>query len=76
MSRTQQQLLEEVLALPADVRAELAEKLLASLDGPDVSAVDRAWAQEAERRMIAIESGEMEVVDGAEILKMLRQRQK
>jgi len=74
MSKREHQLLKEVLALPREVRAEMVEKLLASLEEAELSAIDKAWAEEAERRMAAIESGQMEVVDGAEILKMLRRR--
>ena len=74
MSKKELQLLEEVLALPPKVRAEMAEKLLASLEDNAISDIDRAWAEECDRRMKAIEAGEMEVVDGAEIIRKLRNR--
>ena len=76
MSKEEQQLLEEALALPAKVRAEMAEKLFASLEDPEISEIDRAWAEECDRRMAAIESGEEELIDGAEIRKLLRDAQK
>jgi len=74
MSKKEQQLLEEVLALPPKVRAEMAEKLLASLEDTEISHIDRAWAKECDRRIKAIEAGKMEVVDGTEILRKLRNR--
>jgi putative addiction module component (TIGR02574 family) len=76
MTKTQEQIAQQALALPADVRAELAEKLWASLEGAEQAEIDKAWAEEADRRMKAIEAGEMEVVDGSEIRKLLRESQK
>jgi len=43
MSKREHQLLQEVLALPRDVRAEMAEKLLESLEDAELSAIDKAW---------------------------------
>ncbi len=74
MSKREQQLLKEALALPPKIRAEMAEKLLESLEDNEISEIDRAWAEECDRRMRAIEAGEMEVVEGAEIMKKLRNR--
>jgi len=52
---------EEVLAaaleLPEDKRAEIAARLLESLDEED-EGVDEAWAREIERRCAALDSGE------------------
>ena len=51
----------QALALADDERAELAADLLASLEGP-AGAVDDglkvAWAEEIERRALAVISGE------------------
>lgn len=52
---------DEVLALPAPQRAELAEALLDSLDdqisADDGDAVDRAWGDEMVRRSAEVSSG-------------------
>ena len=52
---------DDVLALSAEDRAELAAALLDSL-GPepeaDQASVDRSWAAELERRAAALDSGE------------------
>lgn len=54
MTQRAQELLREVLALPADQRADVAAELLASLDEPttddDPAAVQAAWASEIEKR--------------------------
>lgn len=48
----------EVLQLPAPFRARLAEALIASLD--DDAEIERAWAEEAERRYWELESGKVQ----------------
>lgn len=54
---TVEQLESEVLKLPAEVRARLAEKLLVSLETEDERTNDLLWAREAERRLREIQSG-------------------
>ena len=58
-------LLKEVLALPDVQRAEIAEKVLHSLDRPDPQ-IDALWAVEARARIAAFESGELEEVSEEE----------
>lgn len=55
-------LLEQALALPADARAELAESLLESLDGPADAPVSDAWRHEIRRRAEAIDNNETATV--------------
>jgi putative addiction module component (TIGR02574 family) len=74
MTKAPPQLVKKVLSLPPEARADLVEQLITSLDHAEQSETDKAWAEEAERRMRAIEAGDMEVIDGAEILKKLRGR--
>ena len=74
MTKAPSQLVKQALSLPPEARADLVEKLISSLDDAEQCEIDKAWAEEAERRMRAIEAGEMEVVDGTEILKKLRSR--
>jgi len=53
MSQRADALLQQVLALPASERADVAAELLASLDSQsseDLAAVQAAWALEIERR--------------------------
>ena len=51
-------LLDAALALPEHDRAEIATKLLESLDPGVGEDVDEAWAIEIERRCAALDSGE------------------
>ena len=51
-------LLIAALELPERERAEIAAKLLESLDPDDANGVDEAWAVEIERRCAALDSGE------------------
>jgi hypothetical protein len=54
MTERTQELLREVLALPAEDRAEIAAAVLASLDSAEVTTaeIEAAWAAEIEKRAI------------------------
>jgi putative addiction module component (TIGR02574 family) len=56
--RNTDRLLDEALRLPEGDRAELAAKLIESLDGAPDAEVDAAWAKEIERRCAAVDSGD------------------
>ncbi|HYM62533.1 MAG TPA: addiction module protein [Thermoanaerobaculia bacterium] len=58
MTRETERLLGEVLSLPERERAEVAARLIESLDGEPDADVDTAWAAEIERRCAALDSGE------------------
>lgn len=72
MSSNLEALEAEVLKLaPAD-RAQLLERLIASLDSdPEVEA---AWARDADRREALLESGSVAEVPGPEAMNRLRSR--
>lgn len=57
-----EEFLAQALALPVHDRAEIAERILASLDGVD-EGVDEAWARELERRCAAVDAGELVTSD-------------
>ena len=59
-------LLRQVLELPANDRAALIEELIVSLDKPD-PAVDALWLKEAESRMAAYRSGELDAIDADQV---------
>ena len=60
----------EALKLTISERAALAQWLLASLDAD--AEVEEAWAIEVERRIAAVERGEMTDIPMAEALATLR----
>jgi len=54
MSNTQLKIIEEAILLTPQERADVADALLKSLDQPD-SEIDKAWAEEAERRIYTLD---------------------
>jgi hypothetical protein len=67
MSRNFEDLEEEALEL--DDRAALAEKLLRRLEGISDAENERLWLAEAERRLLEIQSGQIETLPGEEVLR-------
>ena len=63
-----------LLQLPANERAELAELLLRSFDGPGQAEIDAAWSRESEDRVAAFDRGEINAVDGAAAMAELRRK--
>jgi putative addiction module component (TIGR02574 family) len=66
--RDTEKLLTEVLELPAEERAEVAAKIIRSLDAgghdaADADDIDEAWARELERRAAAVDSGQVVTSD-------------
>ncbi|MFP5284582.1 MAG: addiction module protein [Thermoanaerobaculia bacterium] len=62
-----QDLLEQVLRLSVNERAEFASEVLASLDGEADPGAEAAWAEEIERRAIRVLSGESQGEDWDEV---------
>ena len=59
MTKPVQTVLADALRLDPDARAELVAEILASLDGPADDDAESAWDAEIERRIQAIEAGEI-----------------
>jgi putative addiction module component (TIGR02574 family) len=60
-------IIEQAERLPAADRIRLVEHLLATLDKPDPE-VDRAWAEESERRLDTYLRGETTARDAKDVL--------
>ena len=69
---TLDQLEEEVLKLPAQERARLAERIISSLD--DEAEIEEEWLAEVRRRDAALESGEVVGIPLEEALASVRDR--
>ena len=71
---TTSDVLSAALALPAEERAEVAHKLLLSLEPgePDLNA-DQSWAVEIRRRLLAIREGQSPLRDWDDVLEDIRQ---
>ena len=59
MTKPMTSVLADALRLDDNARAELAAELLASLDGPADANAEHAWDAEIQRRIDAIESGQL-----------------
>jgi len=64
----------KALSLPANDRVGLVERLLSSLNLPTQPDVDKLWADEAERRVAQIDSGEVDLIPGETVFERIRQR--
>jgi putative addiction module component (TIGR02574 family) len=65
MAMDPSKLREEVLRLPLEARARLADELLRSLDeddGVDQAEHDAAWGSEIAERLHAVDAGEVQAV--------------
>jgi putative addiction module component (TIGR02574 family) len=67
MTDTAAKLLDEALRLSDSERAELAAKLIESLDAQSDEDVDAAWAAEIERRCALLDSGEAVTSDWSDV---------
>ena len=57
----------EVLSLPREERAFLADRLLSSLDGYVLTDVDVAWVAEAERRYSEYQEGKRKPIPATDV---------
>jgi putative addiction module component (TIGR02574 family) len=70
-------LLEAVLGLPVEDRAEMASRLIESLgDGPEDADAAAAWADEIERRVREVDEGRVQLIPWEEVRARLRARLK
>ena len=73
MSLTIEQLAEEALALPANARAQLVDRLVESLDPVDDVPYRQLWAAEALRRRDEVRACRVQTIPGEEALKLARE---
>ena len=67
MTRAVEELYEQASQLPAQDRAELAGRLLESIEDPPDEGVEEAWAAEIERRMVEYRAGRVETIPWSEV---------
>lgn len=74
MARDLAELFREASQLPETERAELAGRLLETLQGEADQDVEVAWAEEIERRVRQIDTGEVKTIPWAEVRAKLHAR--
>ena len=74
MVNTYDEIFGAALSLPPGLRAMLAEHLLKSLDSIKQAEIDALWAEEAEKRVQAIEQGQVTLIPGEQVFRSLRLR--
>jgi putative addiction module component (TIGR02574 family) len=67
MSRAVEELYEQASHLPEEDRAELAGKLLESIEDPPDEGIEEAWAAEIERRMVEYRAGRVKTIPWSEV---------
>lgn len=67
------ELIAEILDLPVDQRAEIADQILQTLNAPDPE-IEKAWAKEARRRLDEFEQGKMKTTAGEQVHQQLREK--
>ena len=66
-------IIDEVLTLPVEERALIADSLLRSLNKPDKS-IDAKWTETAKRRLEELRSGKVKPVSGEEVFAKIIKR--
>ena len=69
---TSEEIFRNAMALPPDVRAELTERLIESLAQDISPEITSAQLAEVRRRIAQVESGEVELIPGDEVLARVR----
>lgn len=69
---TSEEIFRDAVALPPDVRAELTERLVASLAEDISPEITSAQLAEVRRRIAQVESGEVAQIPGDEVLARVR----
>ncbi|MEG3883726.1 addiction module protein [Microcoleus sp. herbarium19] len=70
--RSIEQLTEEILSLPSESRALLADRLIESLEFDTDSAIQGVWVTEAKRRRDEVRDGSVQPIAGEEALARVR----
>ena len=72
MTALVEQLARQVLALPVEDRAALAQRVWDSIEHFADADTEKAWLDEADRRWREIEEGKVECIPAAEVMRRAR----
>lgn len=71
-----EKILNEVLSLPNNMRADLVDLLLESLNLPTQNNIDKLWAKEAEKRIKDIDLGKIKTIPGEQVINEIKEKYK
>jgi putative addiction module component (TIGR02574 family) len=74
MNERVKRLTEEIRKLPPEEQADLIDELIVLTYRKPDPEIDKAWAEEAERRIDALERGETQTIPYEEVMARLRMR--
>ena len=74
MSAASDKIIEDALSLPVELRLDLLDSLIRSLNLPADEEIDRLWVEEAERRISQIETNEAALVPGEKVFSRIRSK--
>ena len=69
---TPEEIFNDAVALPVDIRTELTERLIASLAEDTSSEITNAQLAEVRRRIAQVEAGEVALIPGDDVLVRVR----
>lgn len=72
MATSIERVAEQAMKLPAESRAELADRLVESLDSEEIGRIDRLWLDEAKRRRDEVRSGRVKTISGEDARRKVR----
>jgi putative addiction module component (TIGR02574 family) len=72
MPVTPEDLAKKAMEMPSEERARLADLLVESLDDAPLNEIDRAWAEEAKRRLTEVRAGKVKTIPGEEAFQQVR----
>ena len=67
------ELISEAISLPIDIRTQLINRLLVSLN-PERRDIDKFWIKEAEKRLKDIKTGKVKTVPGEQVFQEIKER--
>ena len=74
MATLNKDLLQDVMALPVDLRTKLIDILIESLNLPAQQHIDELWAEEADRRLADLDSDKVKFISGEKVFDEIRNR--
>ena len=72
MSRSYEEIRDEVMALPVEERGALAEEIQTSLLTDDEREIEKEWVAVAERRLAEIDAGTAKLIPAEDVIRDLK----